>query len=82
MKVIDVNKTVYELTQEYPELIDILADLGFLGAKNPLVRNTIGRTTTLIAGCKRQHKDIHYVCEVLKEKGFDVIGLERKDDSK
>jgi len=28
-KKLDLNKTVYELTQEYPELIDIMAELGF-----------------------------------------------------
>lgn len=28
-KKLDLNKTVYELTQEYPELIEIMAGLGF-----------------------------------------------------
>ena len=28
-KKLDLNKTVFELTQEYPELADIMADLGF-----------------------------------------------------
>jgi len=76
MKVIDGNKSVYELTNQYPELIEILAGLGFLGVKNPLVRNTLGRTTTLRDGCKKQQKDIQQVKKVLEEKGFKVIGLE------
>jgi len=76
MKVIDGNKSVYELTSQYPELIEILAGLGFPGVKNPLVRNTLGRTTTLRDGCKKQQKDIQQVKKVLEEKGFKVIGLE------
>ncbi len=32
MKEIDLKKSVYELTKTYPELIDILKELGFLGA--------------------------------------------------
>ena len=28
-KKIDLNKTVFELTKQYPELIDIMAKLGF-----------------------------------------------------
>ena len=28
-KKLDLSKSVYELTQEYPELIDIMAELGF-----------------------------------------------------
>ena len=35
MKQLDLSKTLYELTEEYPELIAILADIGFLGIKNP-----------------------------------------------
>ncbi len=31
-KKLDLNKTVYELTQEYPELIEIMAGLGFIMA--------------------------------------------------
>jgi hypothetical protein len=73
MKKIDINKTVYELTQEYPELIDILAEIGFLGVKNPIVRNTLGRITTLKEGCKKQGKDIKEVIDILKNKGFEII---------
>ncbi len=73
MKKIDINKTVYELTQEYPELIDILAEIGFLGVKNPIVRNTLARITTLKEGCKKQGKDIKEVIEILKNKGFEII---------
>lgn len=35
MKRLDLSKSVYELTEEYPELIDILKELGFPGVKNP-----------------------------------------------
>ena len=28
-KKLDLNKTVYDLVQEYPELVDILKELGF-----------------------------------------------------
>lgn len=33
MKRIDPDKTIYELTKDYPELIDILAEMGFLGCE-------------------------------------------------
>ncbi|MCM8767976.1 MAG: DUF1858 domain-containing protein [Candidatus Omnitrophica bacterium] len=72
MKEIDINKTVYELTQQYPELIDILSDLGFLGIKNPVLRNTLGRTTTLKQGCEKQGKNINDIIKKLEEKGYRV----------
>ncbi|MEM3678158.1 MAG: DUF1858 domain-containing protein [Candidatus Bathyarchaeia archaeon] len=72
MKVINLNKSVYDLTQEYPELIEILKDLGFLGIGNPIVRRTIGRVTTIPEGCRKQGKDLEEVISKLKEKGFQV----------
>ena len=29
MKTLDFSKSVYELTQEYPEVVEIMASLGF-----------------------------------------------------
>lgn len=72
MKEIDLTKTVYELTEEFPELIEILKELGFVGLANPLLRRTLGRTTTLPEGCKRQGKDLSAVIEILESKGFSI----------
>lgn len=72
MKEIDLKKSVYGLTEQYPELIDILKNLGFLGVINPLVRKTLGRKTTVPEGCRRQGKNLEDVIKVLKENGFAV----------
>jgi hypothetical protein len=72
MKKIDLNKTVYELTEEYPELIDILVDLGFLGIANPIMRKTHGQTTTIPKGCEKHGKKLSEVVKRLEEKGFTV----------
>lgn len=74
MKEIDLSKTIFELTEEFPELIDILKGLGFLGVKNPIIRKTLGRKTTLPDGCKKQGKDLNEVINSLKEKGFGIKG--------
>lgn len=73
MKEIDLNKTVYDLTSEYPELIDILNELGFAGVKNPIARNTIGRLTTLKQGCEKLGKDLNEVIKNLEQRGFTVL---------
>ncbi|HOK83965.1 MAG TPA: DUF1858 domain-containing protein [Pseudothermotoga sp.] len=74
-KQIDLDKTIFELTSEYPELIEILAKMGFVGVKNPLIRNTLGRKTTLNEGCKKQGKDIKQVVQELERNGFSVKGV-------
>lgn len=72
MKKIFLNKSVYELTEQYPELINILKELGFLGVANPIVRNTLGRKMTIPEGCKKQGKKLENVIQKLKEHGFEV----------
>lgn len=72
MKEIDLRKSVYELTEVYPELIDLLKEMGFLGVANPLVRNTLGRMTTIPAGCEKQGKDLNEVLQRLEALGFKI----------
>ncbi|MFR9296682.1 MAG: DUF1858 domain-containing protein [Aedoeadaptatus pacaensis] len=39
-KKLDLNKTVFELTEEYPELVDIMAGLGFTEiTKKPILHS-------------------------------------------
>jgi hypothetical protein len=72
MKEIDLTKSVYELTEAYPELISILKELGFAGVANPVVRNTIGRMTTIPQGCQKQGRNLNDVVRKLEENGFTV----------
>jgi hypothetical protein len=72
MREIYLNKSVYELTEEYPELIDILKDLGFLGVRNSVIRQTLGRKTTIPQGCEKQGKKLSEVINRLEREGFIV----------
>ncbi len=78
MKEIDLKMSVYELTEAYRELIEILKEIGFLGVANPIVRKTLGRKTTIPEGCKKQGKDLDEVIRKLEEEGFRV---KREEDS-
>lgn len=72
MKELDLKKSVYELTEAYPELIGILKELGFLGVANPIARNTLGRVTTIPQGAEKQKQDLNKIIARLKEAGFEV----------
>lgn len=72
MKEIDLKKSVYELTEAFPDLTGILKELGFLGVANPVVRNTLGRVTTIPQGCEKQGIDLGEVIRKLEENGFKV----------
>ena len=74
MKELDLSKSVYELTEAYPELISILKEMGFLGVGNPIARNTLGRVTTIPQGCQKQGKELAEVIKKLEEMGFQAKG--------
>lgn len=46
-KVINLNHTVYELYQEYPEILEILKELGFHDIVKPGMLQTAGRFMTI-----------------------------------
>ena len=54
-KKIDLTKSVYELTKDYPELIDILAGLGFTEITKKAMLNSVGRLTTISKGAKMKN---------------------------
>jgi hypothetical protein len=71
-KIADLDRTLYDLTAEYPELIDALAGLGFLGVRNPVMRESHGRQMTVRSGCAYLGIEEGKVSEALKAKGFTV----------
>ena len=40
-KKIDLNQSVYDITKTYPEVIDIMANLGFDEIKKPAMLNSL-----------------------------------------
>lgn len=72
MKEIDLEKSVYELTEAYPELINILKELGFFGVASAVARNTLGRVTTIPQGCRKQGQELANVIKKLEDAGFVV----------
>jgi hypothetical protein len=71
-KIIDLEGTLYDLTTQYPELIEILFELGFMGVKNPVMRETHGKQMSVRAGCGHLGLDLGRVAAALREKGFLV----------
>ena len=74
MKKIDLNLTVGELVNMYPELRDILAELGFDKIMNPLALKVMGNIMTLPRGAAVKGVPLEKVVAVLQERGFTVTG--------
>ncbi|NLL75815.1 MAG: ABC transporter substrate-binding protein [Clostridiales bacterium] len=52
-----LSDKVYDLTERYPELIDLLAANGFENLRNDTMRKTVGRTISIEAALKSKHFD-------------------------
>ncbi len=73
-KKLDLNKSVYELTREYPELIDIMAGLGFSEIKKKPVLHSVGKIMTIPKGAKMKNIPMMSIVKTLMEQGFEIEG--------
>lgn len=73
-KTIDFSRSVYELVTEYPELADIMAELGFTEIKKPAMLHSVGKLTTIPKGAKMKNIPMEKVVMALMEHGFTLSG--------
>ena len=73
-KPLDLSKSVYELTQEYPELIEIMAGLGFTEITKKAMLNSVGKMMTIPKGAKMKNISMMTVVTTLMQKGFTLTG--------
>lgn len=71
-KYIDLSESVNTLCTQYPELISILASLGFTEIVKPLMLNTVGKLMTLPKGAAMRNIDLESVIQSLKEHGYYI----------
>lgn len=69
---IDLNVAVYDVVKKNPELIDLLVELGFKPLKNPMMLNSIGRTTTIKKGAKLIGLSLDEIKQSLEWNGYIV----------
>ena len=66
------NMTIYEMTEKYPETIDIMYELGFTDIKLPVIRKTAGKIMTLEKGIEMRKKDKRMVIECFRKHNFEL----------
>ena len=81
-KLINANKNIYELCKEYPEIKDILSDLGFEAIKNPVMFNTMARLTTIDKASKIKNINMQDIIKKFEEKGFAFTVNENKNSDR
>lgn len=70
-KYFDVKEKVFDITEKYPETIDIFAANGFKQLTNEKMRKIMGKTITLEMACKTKNVNL----EVFEQKLVDAIEI-------
>ena len=73
-KKLDLSKSVFELTKEYPELIDIMAELGFTEITKKAMLHSVGKLMTIPKGAKMKDIPMMDIVTALMSNGFELVG--------
>jgi len=76
-KVLDLKKTVADLVGEYPEVRDIMAEVGFREITSAAALNVMGRIMTIPRGAAVKGIDLAKIIAAFEERGFTVVGDDR-----
>lgn len=78
-KHINLDLSIYELVQEYPELIDIMKTLGFSDISKPVMLHSVGKIMTIPKGSKMKNISMDDIVKKLHENGFTVSTYDASD---
>ena len=71
-KIVDLNKTVYDLVQEFPEVKDILASLGFSKITSPMALKVMARVMTIPKGAAMMGIPMETIIRAFASRGLTV----------
>ncbi len=74
-KYFDVKEKVYDITERYPETLDVFAANGFEHLKNEKMRKIMGKTITVEMACKTKKVNL----DIFEEKLVEVIRQTREN---
>lgn len=72
MRRLDLNVPVAVLCSEYPELVNILRDLGFTEITRPGMLSAVGRFMTIPKGARLKNIDLALIRATLREHGLET----------
>ena len=72
MKRIDLSQPVQKLCSEYPEMVDIMRQLGFSEIIKPGMLATAGRFMTIPKGAAMRRISLDIIKQTLLDNGFEI----------
>lgn len=75
-KIINLKESVYQLTEKYPEIIDMMAQLGFTEIGKKSIRLSVGKMMTIPKGASMKGIALEQIVKAFEDNGFKVEGVE------
>ena len=72
MKRINLNENILSLVTTYPEIKDIMFELGFKDIVKPQMLKSVGRFMTIKQGCKLKRLNLDDIIIIFENNGFEV----------
>jgi hypothetical protein len=73
IRTIDLQRSIHDLCDEYPEIVGIMQELGFTDVVKPGMLATVGRIMTIPRGAGLRKISLDAVREAFASHGFLVI---------
>ena len=73
-KKLDLSKSVYDLVKEYPEVTEIMKNLGFSEITNKVMLNSVGKIMTIPKGAKMKGVSMIDIVSAFMKAGFTLEG--------
>lgn len=71
-KVINFHASIYQICKQYPEMVDILDEIGFHDIKKPMALNTVGRVMDLTKGAMLKQLSMPEIIKTIESHGFTI----------
>ena len=72
-KQVDLNTSIFEISRDNPEIIEIMKELGFTDITKTGMINTVGKVMTISKGSRMKNIDMDYIKETFRSKGYEII---------
>ena len=73
-KVIDLSKSVYEIVTEYPELKEVMVELGFSEITKKAMLHSVAKIMTIPKGAVMKNISMDKIIDAFITAGFEVAG--------
>ncbi|XMB85184.1 DUF1858 domain-containing protein [Mycoplasmatota bacterium WC44] len=69
-KKINLNTPIFNLVKQYPEVKDIMVEIGFKNIAKPTMINTVGKYMNISTGAKTKKIDLELIKKKFEEHNF------------